>query len=165
MAQSTRQAAASAVRLVRRKGGRLGRTATFWFTALAEKEYGSVSISVFCQHGMPIAFATVRSDGRTNARQRTEKEKDMKRTVSLLTAALFAGALAAPVFAQSPAMEASPAAAASMAAPSSEASTAGSSHHHTKHHWRRHRRHHASSSAASPSSEASPSGGEASPGQ
>jgi hypothetical protein len=86
----------------------------------------------------------------------------MKRTVSLLTAALFAGALAAPVLAQSPAMEASPQAAPSMAAPMGEGSPSAEASpmaHHRRH--RRHHKHHAAASA-SPSSEM-PSGGEASP--
>jgi hypothetical protein len=93
-------------------------------------------------------------------RQGTEKEKDMKRTVSLLTAALFAGALAAPVLAQSPAMEASPAAAPAApmesASPGAEASPMA---HHRHHHRRHHHKHH----AEAPSGEMSPSGGEASP--
>jgi hypothetical protein len=99
------------------------------------------------------------SDGLQNHRLGTEKEKDMKRTVSLLTAALFAGALAAPVLAQAPA--ASPAAPPSMAAPmggespTAEASPTG---HHRRHHRMHHRRHH----AMAPAGEA-PSGGEASP--
>jgi hypothetical protein len=106
------------------------------------------------------------SEGETahkNRRQETEKEKDMKRTVSLLTAALFAGALAAPVLAQSPAMEASPAASPGMAAPMGEGSPsaeASPSTHHRRHH--RHHKHHAATQT-SPSGEMSPSGGEASP--
>ena len=62
----------------------------------------------------------------------------MKRTVSLLTAALFAGALAAPAFAQSPAAEPSAAAPAagetSPAAMSSTEGTAKPKHHHRRHH-------------------------------
>jgi hypothetical protein len=88
----------------------------------------------------------------------------MKRTVSLLSAALFAGALAAPVLAQSPATEASPAAAPSMAAPmggESPAAEASPMTRRQRRHHRRHHRHHAG--MASPSSEMSPSGGEASP--
>jgi hypothetical protein len=87
----------------------------------------------------------------------------MKRTVSLLTAALFAGALAAPVLAQNPATEASPAAAPSMAAPmggESPSAEASPTAHHRRHHRVHHHHHHA---AESPSSEMSPSGGEASP--
>ena len=102
------------------------------------------------------------SEGQTapNCRHGTEKEKDMKRTVSLLTAALFAGALAAPVLAQSPAMEASPAAAPSMAAPTAEGSPAETTHHH---HHRHHRHHHHAATGAAPAGEMSPAGGEASP--
>jgi hypothetical protein len=88
----------------------------------------------------------------------------MKRTVSLLSAALFAGALAAPVLAQSPGMEASPAAAPSMAAPMGEGSPSAEASpmaHHRRHH-RRHHKHHATSET-SPSGEMSPGGGEASP--
>ena len=99
-----------------------------------------------------------------NSRLGTEKEKDMKRTVPLLTAALFAGALAAPVLAQSPAMEASPAAAPSMAAPMPEGSPGAEASpmaHHRRHH-RRHHKHHAATEA-SPAGEMSPGGGEASP--
>jgi hypothetical protein len=85
----------------------------------------------------------------------------MKRTVSLLTAALFAGALATPVLAQSPGMEASPAAppAGAMGAPGAEASPM--THHHMHHHYHHHIHHHYHHKA--PSSEMSPSGGEASP--
>ena len=50
----------------------------------------------------------------------------MKRTVSMLTAALFVGALAVPALAQSPAAEASPAA----SEPAPEASPAMTKHHH-----------------------------------
>ena len=78
----------------------------------------------------------------------------MKRTVSLLTAALFAGALAAPVLAQ----EGSPAAAPSMAAPMGEGSPSAEAspvaHHHHVHH---HHHHHTASG------EMAPSGGMASP--
>jgi hypothetical protein len=80
----------------------------------------------------------------------------MKRTVSLLTAALFAGALAAPVLAQSPAMAPSPAAAPSMAAPMSPSAEASPMAHHRRHHRHHHHK-------AAPSGEMSPSGGEASP--
>src|SRR5438128_1698263 len=112
-----------------------------------------------------MAMASTKLRRLTKCRRGTEKEKDMKRTVSLLTAALFAGALAAPVLAQSPAMEASPAASPSMAAPSGEMSPsaeASPTTHHRRRHHMRHRRHRAETET-SPSSEMSPSGGEASP--
>ena len=57
----------------------------------------------------------------------------MKRSLSILTAAIFASAIAVPAFAQSGAPEASPAAEAS---PGAEANPAGSekhSHHHHHH--------------------------------
>jgi hypothetical protein len=102
------------------------------------------------------------SGGSLNRRLGTEKEKDMKRTVSLLTAALFAGALAAPVLAQSPASPESPAAAPSMApmgegSPSAEASPTG---HHHRHHRKHHHKHHGEEMGTG---ESAPSGGETSP--
>src|SRR5438105_7043383 len=114
-----------------------------------------------------MAMASTKLRRLTKCRRGTEKEKDMKRTVSLLTAALFAGALAAPVLAQSPGMEASPAAAPSMAAPAGEMSPGAEASpmaHHRRHHRMRHHKHHAGTETeTSPSSEMSPSGGEASP--
>jgi len=84
----------------------------------------------------------------------------MKQTVSLVTAALFAGALAAPVLAQSPGMEASPAASPSMAAPTGEMSPGAEESpmaHHRRHHRMRHHRHHAGTETeTTPSSEMSP---------
>jgi hypothetical protein len=80
------------------------------------------------------------------------EEKKMKRTVTILTAALFVSALAMPAFAQSP--EASPAAAPSMAAPEASPAMAApeaspesaatekkeemAEHHHKKHHRKHH---------------------------
>ncbi len=81
----------------------------------------------------------------------------MKRTVSMLTAALFVGAIAMPAFAQAPAE--SPAAAASMAAPSPESSPAAAAsggmtmtktHHHRHHHHKK-----AATEMASPAAESS----------
>ena len=71
----------------------------------------------------------------------------MKRTVSILTAALFVGALSAmPAFAQSP--EASPEASPAAAAP--ESSPAPTKHHHVRKH------HHKKASSSSAATEASP---------
>ena len=97
--------------------------------------------------------------GVQHRRSGTEKEKDMKRTVSLLTAALFAGALAGPALAQSPATESSPAA----AAPSAESSSS-TTHHHAVHHHHARRHHHtmkkktmaSPATAESPAAETSP---------
>jgi hypothetical protein len=96
------------------------------------------------------------------------EEKKMKRTVTILTAALFVSALAMPAFAQSP--EASPAAAPSMAAPEASPAMAApeaspesaatekkeemAEHHHKKHH-RKH--HHKAAAMAEPTPEAAPS--------
>jgi hypothetical protein len=96
------------------------------------------------------------------------EEKKMKRTVTILTAALFVSALAMPAFAQSP--EASPAAAPSMAAPEASPAMAApeaspesaatekkeemAEHHHTKHH-RKH--HHKAAAMTEPTPEAAPS--------
>jgi hypothetical protein len=75
----------------------------------------------------------------------TEKEKDMKRTVSILTAALFVGALAIPAFAQAPAEGGAPAAPEkSMAAPEAAPAMAkkeGAATHHKAHHWHHHAKH------------------------
>jgi hypothetical protein len=96
------------------------------------------------------------------------EEKKMKRTVTILTAALFVSALAMPAFAQSP--EASPAAAPSMAAPEASPAMAApeaspesaatekkeemAEHHHKKHH-RKH--HHKAAAMTEPTPEAAPS--------
>jgi hypothetical protein len=57
----------------------------------------------------------------------------MKRTLSVLTAVLFAGALATPVLAQDSGAMGSPAAAASSAAPAADSSPATTKHHHRHH--------------------------------
>jgi hypothetical protein len=65
----------------------------------------------------------------------TVKEMDMKRTLSLLTAALFAGAVAMPAFAQSPAPSAAaPAPSEAAPAASPEASPMATKTHHHRHH-------------------------------
>jgi hypothetical protein len=93
---------------------------------------------------------------RFQARTSGKKEKDMKRTVSMLTAALFVGAIAMPAFAQAPAE--SPAAAASTA-PSAEASPAAAPTEGMKMTHKHHRRHHhhkkTMEEGASPSAEPS----------
>ncbi len=75
----------------------------------------------------------------------------MKRTVSILTAALFVGALAIPAFAQAPAAGGAGAAPEkSMAAPEASPAMAKKEgavkhhkgHHHAKHHTKHHTKHH-----------------------
>ena len=94
-----------------------------------------------------VSITTIEGWSEVRTIEEPTKEKGMKRTVSILTAALFVSALAMPAFAQSPAPMASPEASPAMAAP--EASPAPMKKHHHMHHH-----HKKSSSMASP--EASP---------
>ena len=80
----------------------------------------------------------------------------MKRTLSVLTAVLFAGAMAAPVMAQSaPTKSDTTVAQAEGAAPAAEPSAEATpmKHHHRTHHMRHHKK---SSSMETPAAEASP---------
>jgi hypothetical protein len=84
----------------------------------------------------PWHLIQIRGGSRRGREERKEEEIEMKRTVSILTAALFAGAMAVPAFAQAPATPASP------AAPAAEASPAKMMHHHHMHHHVHHMMHH-----------------------
>jgi hypothetical protein len=88
------------------------------------------------------------------------KEKTMKRTLTILSAALFAGALMVPtVQAQAPAAPAAPAAAAS-AAPAPEAPAAEATPAKKKHHMRHHHKKSSMKGGSSPeATPAAPSGG------
>ncbi|HTY56529.1 MAG TPA: hypothetical protein VMB26_15075 [Candidatus Binataceae bacterium] len=86
----------------------------------------------------------------------------MKRTLSVLTAVLFAGALAAPVMAQSAPATDNPqtkVAQAEGAAPAAEPSAEASPAPKHKHHHMMHHHHKKATPEASPGAEASPSAG------
>lgn len=120
-------------------------------------------------HGVSMNVGEKRSaNGSSKNLKSNWEEMDMKRTVSILTAALFVSALAMPAFAQAPA--ASPAAAApeastaapeaspAMAAPESAATEQKEekAEHHRRHHVRHHH-HHKAAAMSAPSPEAAPS--------